>query len=240
MDLKQQSALHLTDLFKNLHVLVVDNVFLFVQQVHSPTKTTYLSLGYIRLGQSSTTLSGGEAQRVKLDKQDVIKVAQVAPGVRVSIAEEFGAEIGTFEEGKIVTALKMAGFDYVFDVNNAADFTVIEEANELIQKLETGKGLPLFTSCCPGWFSYCKQFYPEFFGNLSTSKSPNEMLGSLVKYFFEQQGKKVEIVSVMPCTGKKKEIRIHGVIDTVITTRELGDLIKLKNINFNALEGTKI
>ena len=174
-----------------------------------------------------------------LDKQDVIKVAQVAPGVRVSIAEEFGAEIGTFEEGKMVTALKMAGFDYVFDINNAADFTVIEEANELIQKLETGKGLPLFTSCCPGWFSYCKQFYPEFFGNLSTSKSPNEMLGSLVKYFFEQQGKKVEIVSVMPCTGKKKEIRIHGVIDTVITTRELGDLIKLKNINFNALEGTK-
>ena len=174
-----------------------------------------------------------------LDKQDVVKIAQVAPGVRVSIAEEFGAEIGTFAEGKMVTALKQAGFDYVFDVNNAADFTVIEEANELIQKLESGKGLPLFTSCCPGWFSYCEKFYPEFVNNLSTSKSPNEMLGSLVKYFFEQKGQKVEIVSVMPCTGKKREIVKHGVIDTVITTRELGDLIKLKNINFNELEDSK-
>ena len=170
-----------------------------------------------------------------LDKKDVIKVAQVAPAVRVAIGEEFGAEIGTFSEGKMVSALRACGFDFVFDVNNGADFTVIEEANELLGKLEKGDKLPLFTSCCPAWFNYCEKFYPEFVGNMSTTKSPNEMLGSLVKYYFEQKGKKVEIVSVMPCTAKKREILAHGVIDNSITTRELGELIRLKGIDFNAL-----
>lgn len=174
-----------------------------------------------------------------LEKQDVIKIAQVAPAVRVSIGEAFGGEIGAFEEGKMVTALKEIGFDYVFDVNNGADFTVIEEAAELIEHVKTGKGLPLFTSCCPAWFNYCEKFYPEFVNNLSSSKSPNEMLGSLVKYYFEEQGKKVEIVSVMPCTAKKREVKAHGVIDVSITTRELAELIKLKGINFNALEESK-
>ena len=166
---------------------------------------------------------------------DVIKVAQVAPSVRVSIGEEFGGKIGEFKEGQMVSALKELGFDYVFDVNMGADFTVVEEAQELIEKLQSGKGLPLFTSCCPAWFNYCEKMYPEFVGNMSSSKSPNEMLGSLVKYYFEQLGKKVEIVSVMPCTAKKREIIAHGTIDYSITTRELGKLIKLKNIDFNKL-----
>ena len=174
-----------------------------------------------------------------LSKDDVIKVAQVAPAVRVSIAEEFGEEIGTFAEGRMVTALKDCGFDYVFDVNMGADFTVIEEANELIEKLKNNKDLPLFTSCCPAWFNYIQKNYPEFEKNLSSTKSPNEMLGSLVKYYFEQQGKKVEIVSVMPCTAKKREIIARGTIDASITTRELGELIKLKGINFSKLEDSK-
>ncbi|MBE5758020.1 MAG: 4Fe-4S dicluster domain-containing protein [Clostridiales bacterium] len=174
-----------------------------------------------------------------LAEEDVVTVAQVAPAVRVSIAEEFGNEIGTFAEGKMVSALKKIGFDYVFDVNNGADFTVIEEGNELIGKLQSGKDLPLFTSCCPAWFNYVEKNYPEFKHNLSSSKSPNEMLGSLVKYYFEKQGKKVRIVSVMPCTAKKREILSHGVIDKVITTRELGQLIKLKGIDFNSLEDEK-
>lgn len=174
-----------------------------------------------------------------LDKKDVIKVAQVAPAVRVAIAEEFGAEVGTFAEGKMVAALRASGFDYVFDVNNGADFTVIEEANELLGKIEKGDKLPLFTSCCPAWFNYCEKFYPEFVGNMSTTKSPNEMLGSLVKYYFEEKGKKVEIVSVMPCTAKKREILAHGVIDASITTRELGELIRLKGIDFNSLPEEK-
>ena len=173
-----------------------------------------------------------------LDKKDVIKVAQVAPSVRVSIGEQFGNPVGSFMEGKMVTALKECGFDYVFDVNNGADFTVVEEANELLEKLEKGQ-TPLFTSCCPAWFNYVRKNYPQFEKNLSSSKSPNEMLGSLVKYFFEQKGQKVEIVSVMPCTAKKREILARGTIDCSITTRELGELIKLKNIDFNSLEDGK-
>ena len=174
-----------------------------------------------------------------LDKKDVIKVAQVAPAVRVSIGEEFGNKIGTFAEGKMVTALRECGFDFVFDVNMGADFTVIEEAQELINHLNTNSKYPLFTSCCPGWFNYVQKNYPDMEKYLSSSKSPNEMLASIVKYYFEKQGKKVEIVSVMPCTGKKREIVAHGVISKCITTRELGELIRLKGINFNALSEGK-
>lgn len=174
-----------------------------------------------------------------LDKTDVIKVAQVAPAVRVSIAEEFGGKIGTFAEGKMVSALKQLGFDFVFDVNMGADFTIVEEAQELIEHLAKKSDRPLFTSCCPAWFNYCQKNYPEFEENISSTKSPNEMLGSIVKYYFEKQGKKVEIVSVMPCTAKKREILAHGTIDKSITTRELGELIKLKGINFNSLPETK-
>ena len=174
-----------------------------------------------------------------LDKKDVIKIAQVAPSVRVSIAEEFGSKIGTFAEGKMVTALKECGFDYVFDVNMGADFTIVEEAQELINHINSNNKYPLFTSCCPAWFNFCQKNYPEMEKHLSTTKSPNEMLGSIVKYYFEQQGKKVEIVSVMPCTAKKREIIAHGVISESITTRELGELIKLKGINFNNLPDSK-
>jgi len=174
-----------------------------------------------------------------LSEDDVIKVAQVAPAVRVGIGEEFGNEIGTFAEGKMISALKELGFDYVFDVNMGADFTVIEEGNELIEKLNSGKDLPLFTSCCPGWFNYCEKFYPEYVKNLSTSKSPNEMLGSLVKYYFEGQGKKVKIVSIMPCTAKKREILARGTIDKSLTTRELGEMIRLKGLDFNSLPDGK-
>ncbi|MBQ7351536.1 MAG: (2Fe-2S)-binding protein [Clostridia bacterium] len=174
-----------------------------------------------------------------LDKKDVIKVAQVAPAVRVSIGEEFGMDIGTFAEGKMVTALKEVGFDYVFDVNMGADFTIVEEAAELIEHLKSGKKNPLFTSCCPAWFNYVQKNYPDFEKNLSTSKSPNEMLGSIVKYYFESQGKKVEIVSVMPCTAKKREILAHGTLSQSITTRELGELIKMKGIDFVSLKDSK-
>ena len=174
-----------------------------------------------------------------LDEKDTIKIAQVAPSVRVSIAEEFGGEIGTFAEGKMVTAIKNLGFDYVFDVNMGADFTIVEEAQELIEHLSKNKDKPLFTSCCPAWFNYCQKNYPELESCLSTSKSPNEMLGSIVKYYFEQQGKKVKIVSIMPCTAKKREVIAHGVIDVSITTRELGEMIKLKSIDFNSLPDSK-
>ncbi len=171
-----------------------------------------------------------------LDKPETIKVAQVAPAVRVAIAEEFGYPIGTFAEGKMVGALKKAGFDFVFDVNNGADFTVIEESQELIKRLDEGNNLPLFTSCCPAWFNFCEKFYPDYVKNISSTKSPNEMLGSLVKYYFENKGKKVEIVSIMPCTAKKREIVSRGTIDKCLTTRELAQLIRLKGIDFASLK----
>lgn len=174
-----------------------------------------------------------------LDKKDVIRVAQVAPAVRVSIAEEFGEEIGTFAEGRMVTALKKLGFDFVFDVNMGADFTVVEEAQELIEHLAKNNNKPMFTSCCPGWVNYCQKNYPRYEKYISSTKSPNEMLASIVKYYFEQQGKKVEIVSVMPCSAKKREIIARGVISECITTRELGELIKMKNIEFSSLEDSE-
>ncbi len=175
-----------------------------------------------------------------LDESDVIKIAQVAPAVRVAIGEEFGSKMGEFSEGKMVSALKASGFDYVFDVNNGADFTVIEEAQELIERLTSGEKKPLFTSCCPAWFNYCEKFYPEYVPNLSSSKSPNEMLGSLVKHYYESQGKKVKIVSIMPCTAKKREIIAHGgIIEESLTTRELAELIRLKEIDFNGLPDSK-
>lgn len=180
----------------------------------------------------------GEVLKI-LEEKDTITIAQVAPSVRVSIAEEFGGEVGTFAEGKLVSSLRAVGFDFVFDINMGADFTVVEEAAELIEKLESKKDLPLFTSCCPAWFNYCEKFYPEFVSHLSTTKSPNEILGSLVKYYYETLGKKVKIVSVMPCTAKKREIIAHGIIDKSITTRELGELIRLKGIDFNSLDEGK-
>jgi len=180
-----------------------------------------------------------------LDKKDVIKVAQVAPAVRVSIAEAFGAKIGTFAEGKLVSALKKCGFDYVFDVNNGADFTVIEEANELIEKLQTGKGLPLFTSCCPAWVKFVETFYPQYIPNLSSCKSPISMLSSMVKNYFANEKnidpKNIYLVAVTPCVAKKFEIKrpelseFYGRdTDLVITAREMARLLKKQKINLKA------
>lgn len=171
-----------------------------------------------------------------LEQDNVVKIAQVAPSVRVSLPEEFGGDIGTFCEGKMVSALKECGFNYVFDVNMGADFTIVEEAGELIEKLGKKSKMPLFTSCCPAWVSFVKKFYPEYEKCLFTSKSPNEMLASLVKYYFEREGKKVKIVSIMPCSAKKQEIKKYNTVDVSLTTRELAHLIKLKGINFNCLQ----
>lgn len=171
-----------------------------------------------------------------LNKNGVIKIAQVAPAVRVALSEEFGLEIGTFEEGKLVAALKECGFDYVFDVTCGADFTVIEEAEELIKKIKAKKNEPLFTSCCHAWVNYVEKFYPEFQTNISSCKSPSEMLAGLTKYYFETKGQKVEIVSIMPCTAKKKEITDRNDISASLTTRELANLIRKKGIDYNHLK----
>lgn len=171
-----------------------------------------------------------------INDPNIFTIVQIAPSVRVAMGESFGLEMGTFTEGKIATALRRLGFDKIFDVNNGADFTVIEEGKELLGRLREQKKLPMFSSCCPAWYNFIENEYPKYIPNLSTCKSPNEMLGSLVKYYYKDQVQKVKVISIMPCTAKKREIIKHNnAIDIVLTTRELAKLIKQNNIDFNSL-----
>ena len=177
-------------------------------------------------------------------KDPNIKVyAQVAPSVRVSLAEAFGNPIGTFDEGRLVSALRKLGFDKVFDVNLGADFTVIEESRELLERIKTNNLLPQFSSCCPAWFKFVQNFYPEHAGLLSTCKSPTEMLGAIVKNYYAKKEnidkKNIKVVGIMPCTAKKGEKERGEDVDFVLTTRELADFIKMKGIDYNNLPEEK-
>jgi len=182
----------------------------------------------------------------KLRDKDVFVVVQTAPAVRVALGEEFGMPIGTNVEGKMVTALKMLGFDKVFDTNTGADLTIMEEANEFIERFKENKEIPMITSCSPGWIRYIELNYPELLGHLSSCKSPHQMFGAILKsYYAEKQGidpKKMYVVSVMPCVAKKFEKtreQMPDDVDAVITTRELARMIKQANIEFTGLEDSK-
>ncbi|HPU23383.1 MAG TPA: NADH-dependent [FeFe] hydrogenase, group A6 [Candidatus Kapabacteria bacterium] len=179
------------------------------------------------------------------DKSKVV-VAQIAPAVRVAIGEEFGYKSGTIVTGQLIAALKMLGFDKVFDSSFTADLTVIEEANEFIERKTNNENLPLFTSCCPAWVKYVEQYFPEYLHNLSTCRSPQQMFGSIAKSILpDLLGKKREdivVVSIMPCTAKKVEARrpeftTDGVqdVDYVLTTQELANMIKQVGIKFENL-----
>jgi len=182
----------------------------------------------------------------KLRDKDAFVVVQTAPAVRVALGEEFGMPIGTNVEGKMVTALKMLGFDKVFDTNTGADLTIMEEANEFIERFKENKEIPMITSCSPGWIRYIELNYPELLGHLSSCKSPHQMFGAILKsYYAEKQGidpKKMYVVSVMPCVAKKFEKtreQMPDDVDAVITTRELARMIKQANIEFTSLEDSK-
>lgn len=174
-------------------------------------------------------------------------IVQVAPAVRVALGEMFGIEVGTNVEGKIVTALRRLGFDMVFDTNFAADLTIMEEANEFVDRLK-GKGeLPILTSCCPGWVNFMEQQFSDMIDIPSTCKSPHEMFGAIAKsYYAEKEGinpEDIVVVSVMPCISKKYEAKRdelenegYSDVDTVITTRELAEMIKEVGIDFISLE----
>ena len=191
-----------------------------------------------------------EITRVKEALADSSKYVIVgsAPSVRAAIAEEFGNPVGTNGEGKMFTALRLIGFKKVFDVNCSADFTIMEEATELLGRITNGGTLPMFTSCCPGWITYMEKNFPDLLDHLSTCKSPQNMFGALIKHVFSKKEgidpKDIFVVSVMPCTGKKGEkMRTYtdGIVDVdaVLTTRELARLIKNNAIDFNALpDGT--
>ena len=174
-------------------------------------------------------------------------IVQTAPAVRASLGEEFGLPVGTPVTGKMVTALKRMGFDKVFDTNFTADLTILEEGTELLGRVTGGGTLPMITSCSPGWIRFCEINYPDFLDNLSTCKSPQQMLGALVKTYYAEKfnidPKNIVSVSVMPCISKKTEatrpeMGRDGIqdIDIVLTTRELGDMIKQARLDFLSFE----
>ncbi|HPA53735.1 MAG TPA: [FeFe] hydrogenase, group A, partial [Bacillota bacterium] len=185
-----------------------------------------------------------------LGNPDLHVVVQTAPAVRVGLGEEFGMPVGTNVEGKMITALKRLGFDKVFDTDFSADLTILEEGTELLNRIKNGGKLPLITSCSPGWIKFCEHNYHEFLDNLSTCKSPQQMMGAVAKsYYAEKAGidpKNIFVVSVMPCTAKKfeanrEEMALDGLkdVDVVLTTRELAKMIKQVRINFTALSEGK-
>jgi iron-only hydrogenase group A len=180
-----------------------------------------------------------------INNKEKYVVVQVAPAVRVALGEEFGMDPGSVVTGKIVTALRRLGFDRVFDTNFSADLTIIEEATELLGRINNGGKLPMMTSCSPGWIKYIEHFYPDLLGHLSTCKSPHEMQGALLKSYYAEKMKidpsKVYTVSIMPCTAKKYESQRpelsdeHQDVDAVLTTRELAKMIRTAGIDFAKL-----
>ncbi len=188
--------------------------------------------------------------RDAINNSEKVVVVAAAPAVRAAIGEEFGYPIGTNTEGKMFTAMRMLGFDKVFDVNFGADLTIMEEANELLHRVQEGGTLPMFTSCSPGWIRYVEYYYPELIPNLSSCKSPMQMFGATVKtYWAQKEGidpKNIYVVGVMPCTAKKFERTRENEnasgypdIDAVLTTRELAKMIKTSGILYNELpDGT--
>ncbi|MEA4915523.1 MAG: NADH-dependent [FeFe] hydrogenase, group A6 [Christensenella sp.] len=179
------------------------------------------------------------------DKTKHVIVAP-APSVRVQLGECFGMPIGTNVQGKLAAALRRLGFEKVFDVDFAADVTIMEEGTELLNRLQNGGKLPLITSCSPGWVKFCEYYFPDMIENLSSCKSPQQMFGALVKtYYAEKMGidpKDLFVVSIMPCTAKKFECTrdneaAAGVpdVDISLTTRELANMIKRSGIRFTEL-----
>lgn len=183
-------------------------------------------------------------------------IVQTAPAIRVALGEEFNLPPGSLVQGQQVTALKKAGFDAVFDTSWSADLTIMEEASELIKRLTTGKALPHFTSCCPGWVKFAEYFYADLQPHLSSCKSPQQMLGAVAKsYYAKEKGiapEQIFSVAVMPCTAKKfecqrPEMNAAGIlrgnpairdVDVVLTTRELANLLKSNGIDLSRLVDT--
>ncbi|MCI1269373.1 MAG: [FeFe] hydrogenase, group A [Ruminococcus sp.] len=177
-------------------------------------------------------------------------IVQTAPSVRAALGECFNMPIGTNVEGKMVAALRRLGFDKVFDTDFGADLTIMEEANEFVERIKNGGKLPMITSCSPGWVKFCEHYFPDMTENLSTCKSPQQMFGATAKTYYAQKmgidPKNIVVVSVMPCTAKKFEIgrddqSAAGVpdVDFALTTRELGRMIERAGINFTSLPDEK-
>ncbi len=179
----------------------------------------------------------------ELSDKNTKVLVQIAPAVRVGIGKELGFSEGENVMGRIVAALRRIGFDEVFDTSTGADFTVLEETEEFSKRLLSGEKLPLFTSCCPAWVRYAEQNYPQLVKNISTCRSPMQMLASILKEYHKDDEKRVVVVAVMPCTAKKQEaardeFKEEGIpyVDYVITTQELIHLIKESNLVFSEID----
>ena len=181
-----------------------------------------------------------------LEDPDLHVVVQEAPAIRASLGEDLGLPPGTLVTGKMIAALRRLGFDKVFDTNFAADLTIMEEGNELLQRVKNGGRLPMITSCSPGWIKFIEHFYPDLLPHISTCKSPQQMFGALAKTYYAQQAgidpQKIYVVSIMPCTAKKfeaarPEMNSSGYtdVDAVLTTRELARMIRRAGIDFAGL-----
>lgn len=182
-----------------------------------------------------------------IEDPTVKTTVQVAPAVRVALGRELGVKDGENVMGKIVAALRHMGFDEIYDTTLGADLTVFEESAEFIERLESGKNIPLITSCCPGWIQYCEKKHPELLDNVSSCKSPMQMLAALLKDQAKKKGEKMFHVAVMPCTAKKfeaarDEFKTDDIpnVDAVITTQELVRMIKESGLMFNELEPDSI
>ena len=169
-----------------------------------------------------------------------------APSVRAQLGECFGMPIGTNVEGKMVASLRRLGFDQVFDIDTAADVTIMEEGTEFLHRLKEGGKLPMITSCSPGWVKFCEHYYPDMIDNMSSCKSPQGMFGALIRTYYAEKHeidpKDIFIVSIMPCTAKKYEVKREELsenglpdIDVSLTTRELAAMIKKAGLRFTEL-----
>ena len=191
-----------------------------------------------------------DTQRIwdALADPDKFVVVGAAPSVRAHLGECFGMPIGTNVEGKLIAALRRLNFDKVFDVDTAADLTILEEGTELLNRIQEGGALPLITSCSPGWIKFCEHYYPDLIPNLSSCKSPQGMYGAMMKTYYAEKNnidpKKMFVVSIMPCTAKKFEVGRDDMsaagegipdVDVSITTRELASMIKQAGIIFEEL-----
>ena len=178
-----------------------------------------------------------------LDDVNVKTSVQIAPAVRVALGKELNVPDGSNVMGKIVAALRRMGFDEVYDTTLGADLTVLEETAEFVERLENNGKLPLITSCCPGWIQFCEKKHPEFLENISTCRSPMQMMASILKEQNKSEEKKLFHVAIMPCTAKKfeadrDEFKVDGInnVDAVITTQELILMIKESGLMFDELE----
>lgn len=188
-----------------------------------------------------------ELNKALADPKKVV-IIQTAPATRATIGEEFGMPIGSLVTGKLVSGLKRLGFDKIFDTDFGADITIMEEATEFIERLKNNRNLPMITSCSSGWITYAEKFYPELLNHLSTTKSPMEIMGTIIKTYYAKKEnidpKDIYSVALMPCSAKKAEILRDELklkdglmaVDNVITVREMARLMKESNIDLSILD----